>query len=65
MNRFRLSDLMEGFDSKYSLIVVAAKRARQLTEESGSELHAKRQNSVSVAMREIAEGKVEWERVLG
>ena len=62
MNKIRLNQMMEGFDSKYSLIVVVSKRARQLTQYNFSELHAKRQNAVSVAMREIVDGKVNWNR---
>lgn len=49
-----ISKLMEteGIDSRYSLVIAAAKRARQLANES------KKDKAVSEAIEEIAEGKI-------
>ena len=47
-----ISKLMEGLDSRYSLVVMAAKRARQLV------LDAESDKTVSRAIQEIAEGKI-------
>ena len=49
-----ISKLMEteGIDSRYSLVIAAAKRARQLASES------KQDKTVSQAIDEIAEGKI-------
>lgn len=48
-----IAKLMEGMPSRYSLVVVTAKRARQLAEhDSTADKH------VSEAIREISEGKV-------
>ncbi len=62
MNKPFIDEMIGGFDSKYTLIITVAKRARQLTHYSAGELHSKSQNPVSVAMREIADGKVSWSR---
>ena len=47
-----IAKLMEGLDSRYSLVVVTAKRARQLVSVSESD------KTVSRAIQEIAEGKI-------
>ncbi len=49
-----ISKLMEteGINSRYSLVIAAAKRARQLASES------KQDKTVSQAIDEIAEGKI-------
>ncbi|MBR5535921.1 MAG: DNA-directed RNA polymerase subunit omega [Clostridia bacterium] len=49
-----IAKLMEGMPSRYSLVIVTAKRARQLAErnESITDKH------VGVAIGEISEGKV-------
>ena len=44
--------LAEKVDSKYTLVILAAKRARELTAEK----------EVSVALREIADDKITYER---
>ena len=47
-----ISKLMEGLDSRYSLVIMAAKRARQLVSDAESD------KTVSRAIEEIAEGKI-------
>ena len=47
-----ISKLMEGLESRYSLVILTAKRARQLV------LDAESDKTVSRAISEIAEGKI-------
>ena len=47
-----ISKLMEGMDSRYSLVIATAKRARQLATEEGDD------KTVSRAINEIADKKV-------
>ena len=54
--------LMKKVDSRYGLVVLAAKRARQLLD--GAELNATKACStknVTNALEEIAEGKISYE----
>ncbi len=47
-----IDKLMEGLDSRYSLVIVTAKRARQLAANSTND------KAVSYAINEIASGKI-------
>ena len=47
-----IGKLMEGLDSRYSLVIVTAKRARQLAANSTND------KTVSYAINEIANGKI-------
>lgn len=49
-----IAKLMEGMPSRYSLVIVTAKRARQLAEKDDSFTD----KHVSYAISEISEGKV-------
>ena len=56
-----MSDLLKQVPSRYQLVNVVAQRARQVaceSEETGMPLEDK---PVSVAIREVAEGKVQFE----
>lgn len=58
MNQIPLDQLLKKVDSRYSLVVAAAKRARVITgagEETNKDVHHK---AVSVALGEIMEGKI-------
>jgi len=48
-------------DSKYALVIVAAKRARQLKEGALPLVDVDSTNPVSVALEEIAAGKIRYE----
>jgi DNA-directed RNA polymerase subunit omega len=76
----KIDDLLnaEGMDSKYSLVILAAKRAReinsyysQLGEGRGEfvppliESGGLRNKPLSIALQEIAEGKIVFERPEG
>lgn len=53
-----IDELLEKVDSKYSLVVVASKRARELM--GREEEHA---NPVSTALKDLASGDVRYYRV--
>lgn len=57
-----LDELMKKVDSKYTLVVIAARRARRLTEEVPELANSKSVNPVSIALKEVANGDVVWER---
>ncbi len=54
-----ISKLMENMDSRYSLVIATAKRARQLAQEGAVPMVGGTSDKyVSMAVREIAEGTV-------
>ncbi len=63
MNKPYIDELVEKVDSKYTLIVAAAKRARQITEENPELSRSGTINPVSKALKEINNGDVVWKRV--
>jgi DNA-directed RNA polymerase subunit omega len=58
MHQPSLDVLMEKMDSKYELVVCAARRARMLTEKSEIQADGRAMKPVSVALEEIATGKL-------
>ncbi|MFZ5596538.1 MAG: DNA-directed RNA polymerase subunit omega [Bacillota bacterium] len=64
MNRdTTLDELMHKVDSRYTLVVVAAKRARQLTEKRESEkANGLPVKPVTEALKEIAGGRIQYRR---
>jgi DNA-directed RNA polymerase subunit omega len=57
-----LSSLMKRVDSKYTLVVAAAKRARQLATGAKQLVADESDKPVTVAIHEIEEGKIEYKR---
>ncbi len=58
-----LDELMQKVDSRYTLVVLAAKRARQLTEKKVEDNNGTAvRKPVTEALREIACGKVTYRR---
>lgn len=57
-----LEDLLDKVDCKYTLVVLAAKRARELQEGSTSLVNPKSSKIVTIALEEIAEGKISYQR---
>lgn len=53
-----LSMLLDKVDSKYSLVVAVAKRARQLVDGQNSLVEVNSIKPVSIAIQEISEGKI-------
>jgi len=58
MKQPSLDELMKRVDSRYTLVVVAAKRARLLTEAEENEVNGGK--PVTKALQEIANGKIKF-----
>lgn len=57
-----INTLLTKVDSRYSLVVLAAKRARQLLDGEELKVSAKSTKNVTNALDEIAEGKILYAR---
>ena len=55
-----VNDLMQKLDSRYTIVVAAAKRARQLTAGSDPLVTPNSKKHVSIATQEIDEGKITY-----
>lgn len=62
MKQPSLDVLMNHVDSKYTLVVATAKRAREITEGSTKMVEADSYKPVSLALEEIAKNKIAYER---
>jgi len=72
----KIDDLLKKVDSKYTLTITAAKRARQINEYLNAirrqeltrarppQIEAITNKPLSVALREIAQGKISYERAI-
>ena len=69
----KIDDLLAAVDSKYSLVILSAKRAREINRTTTSSARAgasscrpwwkpASRTSHSIALEEIAEGKIDYER---
>ena len=58
-----LDKLIGLVDSKYTLVVLAAKRAREIVEEDNSTLNTKLGKPVTTSLHEISASKIEYERI--
>jgi DNA-directed RNA polymerase subunit omega len=58
-----IDELFERVDSKYTLVIMAAKRGRQIRDGSKPMVECESRKEVSIALHEIVSGKVEYERV--
>jgi len=56
--------LMNGFDSNYRFIIVAARRARQLQSGAPTLIDTSSRKPCRIAQDEIRAGKVHWELTL-
>jgi DNA-directed RNA polymerase subunit omega len=56
-----LEALLERVSNKYALVIVAAKRARQIKEGALSVVDLDTRNPVTAALEEIAAGKIRYE----
>jgi len=61
MSQVPFEDLLEHVDSKYRLVIVAAKRAKQLNRGAASLIQAKSVKPTYQALEEIASGKLGYE----
>ncbi|HZK57379.1 MAG TPA: DNA-directed RNA polymerase subunit omega [Clostridia bacterium] len=57
-----INELLERVDSRYTLVVVAAKRARQIINEGKLETGSCFKKPVSIATQEIFEGNISYKR---
>ncbi|MFO7265163.1 MAG: DNA-directed RNA polymerase subunit omega [Bacillota bacterium] len=62
MNQPPIDVLRERLDSRYALVVAAAKRARQLLDGAQPLTNVDSDKPVTIALRELGEGKLEIER---
>lgn len=58
-----IDSLLEKVDSKYTLVVLAARRARQITEGDSNLVECKSNKPVSVALQEINKERIKYERL--
>lgn len=61
MNKPSIDELTKHVSSKYALVVLAAKRARMLTANDLTTPDGKLLKPVSVALQEIASGKIKYQ----
>lgn len=57
-----LEVLVDKVDSKYTLVVLAAKRARELMNGEAATVDSRSNKRVTVALEEVAQGKIVYER---
>ncbi len=57
-----IDDLLNKVDSKYSLVITTAKRARQIRDGSKPTIDIPSRKEVSIALKEISCGHIEYER---
>jgi len=57
-----INELLKKVDSRYTLVVVAAKRARQIAEGSHKLTNSNSDKSVTLAIHEINENKITYVR---
>lgn len=55
-----LTKLLEKVDNKYSLVLVTAKRARELVDDAPTEVKLDNDNPVSIATAEIAQDMINF-----
>lgn len=53
-----MSELLKNVDSRYLLVNVVARRARQISIEAEQEGYALEEKPVTLAIREVADGKL-------
>ena len=58
-----IDDLIKMVDSKYTLVIAAAKRGRQLRKGSRRTIEIDYRKDVTTALREIEAGNIEYERI--
>jgi DNA-directed RNA polymerase subunit omega len=58
-----IDQLLAKVDSKYTLVIMAAKRGRQIRDGSKPTVECGSRKEVSIALHEIVSGNVEYERV--
>lgn len=62
MMQLSLDELMEKVDSRYALVVVAAKRARVITEKGNDKAEVIHNKPVITALMEISQSRIGYKR---
>ncbi len=57
-----INDLLKNVDSRYTLVLLVSKRARQIVDGSEPFVDPKSSKPVSIAVQEVSEGKVTYTR---
>lgn len=57
-----IDTLVTKVDSKYTLVVLAAKRAREIMDGSVTTVESKSNKQVTVALEEVAQDQITYER---
>lgn len=63
MDKISIDKLLEKVDSKYTLVVAAAKRARSIMDGEEPLVTYESNKPVSIALKEIQEGKITYRRI--
>lgn len=62
MARITVEDTLHEMDNRFALVLLAAARARQLMKGASPQIHRPNDKETVVALREIAAGKVRFDR---
>jgi len=57
-----INELLKKVDSRYTLVMLVSKRARQLVEGRSPLIDAETSKPVSIAVQEVADGKISYTR---
>lgn len=60
-----MGNLLKKVDSRYTLVVLAAKRARQLLDGAEAKVSVRTTKNVTKALAEVAEGRILYEQRKG
>lgn len=60
LNEPNINKLMEFADSKYTLVILASKRARHLIDHDPETMASGTVNAVSLALNEVVDGTLHW-----
>ncbi len=63
MNKLPINQLMAKVDSKYTLVIVAAKSARQMIEKNPESFSSGKIHPVSHALEDLFADKLVWRRI--
>jgi DNA-directed RNA polymerase subunit omega len=62
MARVTVEDCVDHADNRFALVILAAKRARQLTKKARPVIDGSKNKPAVMALREIAAGRVKFDR---
>ena len=62
MKKYTMDDLLSKVGSKYALVVLVSKRAKQIGESNDRILGRKKDRLISTALQEVADGEITHKR---